>query len=184
MDINWQMIFNFVLFAMIVTAFTFAIWSYIKTNAIKNSNSPSVDSSVNGNNTYVNNIASAPNIVFFPTQAVDGLYGTYIPKKSDNGTEFIIGPVGLGPELEIKFDFNKNFDTLPAGFYFKVSNKIDTPSPYIPKVKIVSNIGNSNTYDVEAILSPGETIFFVKDASVIEKSFTKTGWYGKKWESS
>jgi hypothetical protein len=113
---DWQVIINFVLFAMIVTAFVFAIWSYVKTNAIKNSESPSVPTVINDNNTYVNNIASAPNVVMMGAAAQPT---SYTLKTTDNGSDILLYPdLGDIPqELTINIP-----QVLPAGFYVKAIN--------------------------------------------------------------
>ena len=120
MTFDWQTIINLVLFAMLVVAFTFAIWSYVKTNNIKNNN-PSVPI---GNNTYINNIASAPNLVAYDTNATT----SYALKSTDNGTTFLL--TGDNADTAI-FTFNttpesygvrdKN-NNLIKGYYIKVTN--------------------------------------------------------------
>ena len=115
MVFNWRAIINFILFAMIVVAFTFAIWSYVKTNAIKNSNSPSIPTVINDNNTYVNNIASAPNVVGYSIEDSDA---TYNLKSTDNGTTYYVFTEFDSPGTLI-FNFPSK---LPDGFYITVIN--------------------------------------------------------------
>jgi hypothetical protein len=118
---NWQVIISFVLFVMLVVAFTFAIWSYVKTNAIKNSESPSVQTVINDNNTYVNNIASAPNVV---TMGGANLPTSYTLKTTDNGSEIFLYPGFLGTPLELTIEVPNG---LPDGFYVKAINVNDNP---------------------------------------------------------
>lgn len=119
---NWQTIINFILFAMIIVAFVFAIWSYVKTNAIKNSNSPSVPTVINDNNTYVNNIASAPNVVLYQLN-YDGSDTNYKLQSTDNGTTYYSAPLPAYPSQKLIFDINYS---LPSGFYVNVVNSHNT----------------------------------------------------------
>lgn len=103
---------------MIVVAFTFAIWSYVKTNAIKNSNSPSVPSVINDNNTYVNNIASAPNVVLYRLNS-DASDTKYKLKSTDNGTTYYSSPLYPSSSQKLIFDIDTS---LPDGFYVNLIN--------------------------------------------------------------
>ena len=124
-SLNWQAIFNFILFVMIIVAFTFAIWSYVKSNAIKNSNSPSIpQSKVNSNNTYVNNIASAPNLVTLGF-TVDN--ANYKLKSTDNGSNIVVLPTS--DNYIVNLDFT---DVLGIkGFYIKLYNLLTPNNPLL-----------------------------------------------------
>jgi hypothetical protein len=106
---------------MIVVAFTFAIWSYVKTNQIKNSNSPSVPNVINDNNTYVNNIASAPNTAIITQYDSSREYEL---QTTDNGTTFYCIP-SPGTVLG-NLIFNLDTSKLPFGFYVNIINASKT----------------------------------------------------------
>jgi hypothetical protein len=164
MSLNWQAIINFILFAMIVVAFTFAIWSYVKTNAIKNSNSPSVPTVINDNNTYVNNIASAPNAVLY--SLTDDNDYTYNLKSTDNGTTYYVSNTsGSSGKLILNIQ-----SSLPDGFYINVNN-IGTNTFHL---QAISNgyQDNSNNYD----LAPGQYAILGKQISdIINGNFANPG---------
>jgi hypothetical protein len=118
---DWQVFIKFILFAMLVVAFTFAIWSYVKTNAIKNSESPSISNFINDNNTYVNNIASAPNVVFMGS---NGLPNSYTLKSTDNGSDILLWPDPLDTPEDLTITLPKD---PPFGFYVKAINVNNNP---------------------------------------------------------
>jgi hypothetical protein len=172
-SLNWQMIINFILFAMIVTAFTFSIWSYIKTNAIKNSNSPSVKSLFNDNNTYVNNIASAPNVIsavlLNPTQ-------TYKLKSTDNGSTII--PISLAidnRELALDCSDVNNIN----GFYINVISNSQIIG--VETSAFIITLLNSNFGSFKCSLTAGENVtigFNISDINTsINNKFFVSGNY-------
>jgi hypothetical protein len=173
MTFDWQTIINLVLFAMLVVAFTFAIWSYIKTNNIKNSNSGSVPTVINDNNTYVNNIASAPNLVTMRLGISDQ---TYKPKSTDNGSDILVMSTGSG--LKAKFDV-LNFvrdskNNIIFGYYFNVINGNIIGGD---DIEIWSNFGGVG-YSLQYTLAPGQSAYYRQYISdVIDSGTGTTGWY-------
>jgi hypothetical protein len=176
---NWQVIISFVLFAMIVTAFTLAIWSYVKTNAIKNSESPSISNFINDNNTYVNNIASAPNVVYLYSEYN---YDTnYTLTSTDNGTNFIYRsniaiPAGSGDNPKLNLIGNKIVNSkgdIIKGYYVTIEN---VNAPGGQDVEIAGGLGTTEYY----VLPPGERVYYVQEVTGISPSvspsYTVTGF--------
>lgn len=173
MTFNWQAIINFILFAMIVVAFVFAIWSYVKTNNIKNANSGSVPSVVNDNNTYVNNIASAPNLVTMNLGAADK---TYTPKSTDNGSTILVKSTaaGLKANFEIGTGVKDSKNNLVNGYYINVVNGNLTGGD---NVEIYSNDGVGGPMLLKYTLAPGESAYYYQYISdLINSSASTTGW--------
>lgn len=173
MNINWQAIINFILFAMLVVAFTFSIWAYIKTNAIKNSNSGSVPSVINDNNTYVNNIASAPNLVTFDLGIADK---TYAPQSTDNGSTILLKSSAAGLKANfnigtgVKDSKNKNV----SGYYLYVVNGNLTGGQ---NIDIYSNDGVGGPMLSKYTLAPGESAYYYQLISDLNNtSMLSTGW--------
>jgi hypothetical protein len=156
---NWQVFIKFILFAMLVTALVFAIWSYIKTNAIKNSESPSISNFINDNNTYVNNIASAPNVVFMGTGAQPT---SYTLKTTDNGSDILLWPDAFDtPEdLTITLPIKP-----PLGFYVKAINMNNNPVT-------INFIDNNNGINQRMILASYEWAYYVYSGSFITNTDT------------
>jgi hypothetical protein len=162
MQVNWQTVINIILFAMLIVAFTFSIWSYLKTNSIKNSNSPSLpfpppdvpDAPViNNNNTYVNNIASAPTLVSIGEYDEEDNM-TYKVQSTDNGSNIAVIP--SKDNYIINLDFT-NVESIP-GFYVKISNCMNTENrtPYTVVVK--SKIDKLSPPDLPLNLPSGESV--------------------------
>ena len=174
MEVNWQMIINFILFAMLVVAFTFAIWSYVKTNTIKNSNSPSVPTVINDNNTYVNNISSAPNLVRFDLGNADQ---TYTPQSTDNGSTILITSDAPGIKANFKIgsgvvDSNNN---RVMGYYIQVINGNLSGGS---NIDIYSNAIFDGPMMLQFTLAPGEYGYYYQSISELNNPFgNTTGWY-------
>ena len=171
---NWQAIINFILFAMIVVAFTFAIWSYIKTNTIKNANSGSVPSVINDNNTYVNNIASAPNLVTMNLGAEDR---TYAPKSTDNGSTILVKSTdaGLKANFDIGTGVKDSKNGIINGYYLNVIN--GNPSGG-NSIDIYSNSFLGGVMLLKYTLAPGESAYFYQYISDLITPFSSSGdWY-------
>ena len=173
MNINWQAIINFILFAMIVTAFVFAIWSYVKTNTIKNSNSGSVPSVINDNNTYVNNIASAPNLVTFDLGSADK---TYAPQSTDNGSTILLksSAAGLKANFNIGTGVKDSKNSLVAGYYINVINGNLSGGD---NIDVYSNDGVGGPMLLKYTLAPGESAYYYQYISDLNNSsMQSTGW--------
>jgi hypothetical protein len=170
---NWQAIINFILFAMIIVAFVFAIWSYIKTNTIKNANSGSVPSVINDNNTFVNNIASAPNLVTMNLGAEDR---TYAPKSTDNGSTILVK--STSPNLKANFDIGTGVkdskNGIVNGYYLNVVNGNASAGD---SIDIYSNDGVGGPMLLKYTLAPGESAYYYQYISdLINSSTLSTGW--------
>jgi hypothetical protein len=173
MNVNWQAIINFILFAMIVTAFVFAIWSYVKTNTIKNSNSGSVPSVINDNNTYVNNIASAPNLVTFDLGIADK---TYAPQSTDNGSTMLLksSAAGLKANFNIGAGVKDSKNSLVAGYYINVINGNLTGGN---DIAVYSNDSFGGPMLLKYTLTPGESAYYYQLISDVNNAFNfSTGW--------
>jgi hypothetical protein len=146
MSLNWQAIINFILFAMIVVAFVFSIWSYVKTNNIKNTNSPSVKKKLLGSNTYVNDIPSSPGLIYLP---ITGLNSTYAAEYFMNGSTIL-----LTSDAPTSVLFTNTYPRSDApGFYFKIVNANPVDS-----IDIQSDI--SNPVGTIFTLAAGESAYF------------------------
>lgn len=152
---DWQVIIKFILFAMLVVAFTFAIWAYVKTNAIKNSNSPSITNDIYDNNTYVNNIASAPNLVFMGTSMSDTT--SYTLKTTDNGSDILLWPNPLDTPEDLTITLPKG---LPFGFYVRVTNMNPNPTT-VHFIEVSSGVNKNVT------LQSYEWAYYAYNASFI-----------------
>jgi hypothetical protein len=172
MEVNWQMVINFILFAMLVVAFTFAIWSYVKTNTIKNSDSGSVPSIINDNNTYVNNISSAPNLVRFPLGNADQ---TYKLKSTDNGSTILItSSGGTKANFDVGFGVVDSKNNRIMGYYIQVINGNLSGGG---NIDIYSNF-NNNSMSPEFTLAPGEYGYYFQSISELNNpAGDSSGWY-------
>jgi hypothetical protein len=172
-SMNWQTLINVILFAMLIVAFVFAIWSYIKTNDIKNSNSGSVPSVINDNNTYVNNIASAPNLVTFDLGSSDK---TYIPKSTDNGSTILVksSSSGLKANFDIGTDVTDNKNVIVKGYYINVMNGNLSGGD---SIDIYSNSGLGGPMLLKYTLAPGESAYYYQEISDLDNStLLSSGW--------
>jgi hypothetical protein len=185
MVFNWRAIINFILFAMIVVAFTFAIWSYVKTNAIKNSNSPSVSTVINDNNTYVNNIASAPNSVLINAPILSN--PIYKLSSTDNGTTFlltgdnnsvVIFDIPPIPNVSNGTGVLDKDGKLISGYYIKVVNMNNETTGNI--IEIDSNQINGNPpmgWISRFKLKPGQEAYYYQKLSGVDgKVSADQGW--------
>ena len=168
MEVNWRMVLSIILFAMLIVAFIFAIWAYVNTTKVK-TNVPSV---INDNNTYINNIASAPNLV---TYFLDGS-STYVPKSTDNGSTILVK--GFGSGLIANFDIGKggvkdSKNSKIPGYYFKVFNGNLIGGA---NIDIYSNSYNG-TMGLVCTLQPGQTVYYFQLASDLgDPNILTTEW--------
>ena len=162
-------IINLLLLLVTIASFVFAIWSYIKTGSIKNSLSPSIPYGPKSNNTFVNTVASAPNLVKLNLSSGSSLY---TPQSIDNGMTLLLtsildnqSMIFTLPNGGVK-DSNKN---VINGYYFKILNGNPSGGKSI-------EIYSGST--LECTLAPGGYMYYSQNISnLLTPESVSSGWY-------
>ena len=165
---DWQMFINVILFAIIIAAFVLAILSFVRVQKVATAG-PVV---VNGNNTYIKNVSSAPNLVTFDLGITDK---TYAPKSTDNGSTIILK--SSAALVNANFDIGttgvvNNKNQVVKGYYLNVVNGNTVGGA---SIELYSNLLGSMV--LVYTLAPGKSAYYYQQVSDLNNtSMLSTGW--------